>query len=185
MSCFGRKRRRDVLRREACIYRLESKPRRQLCWLQRLYVSFGAVLTTFSSSRNGYCGTTSDFCGFGCQSSFSPGTCTACPGSACAGTVSSNPTCSANNGFCWTLNSKKFQIVCDRLATGDNLSYVDATSLGDCISKCGSTAGCVAASFYQGASTTCTLLSAYRGSADANSAGGSKNHAYVRSPSCG
>ncbi|KZL86995.1 agglutinin isolectin 1 [Colletotrichum incanum] len=137
-------------------------------------------------SRNGWCGTTSDFCGFGCQSSFSPGTCTACPGSACAGTVTgNNPTCSANNSYCWTLNSKKFQITCGRLASGDYISAVSATSFGDCISKCASTASCVAVSFYQGASTTCSLLSTYKGPADGNSAGGSQNHAYVRSPSCG
>lgn len=137
------------------------------------------------SSKNGYCNTGDDFCGFGCQTSFSPGTCSTCPGSACGGTVTSNPTCSANNGYCWTLSSKKFQIICGRLASGDYLGYVDATSLGDCISKCAANSACVAASFYQGSSTSCSLLSSYQGSAYGNSAGGQQNHAYVRGASCG
>ncbi|KXH68431.1 lectin [Colletotrichum salicis] len=136
-------------------------------------------------SKNGYCNTGSDFCGFGCQSSFSPGTCSTCPGSACGGTVTSNPTCSANDGHCWTLSSKKFQIICGRLASGDYLGYVDATSLGDCISKCAANSACVAASFYQGNSISCSLLSSYQGSAYGNSAGGQQNHAYVRGSSCG
>ncbi|TQN66412.1 Lectin-B [Colletotrichum shisoi] len=136
-------------------------------------------------SKNGYCGTTSDFCGFGCQSSFSAVSCTACPGSACAGTVTGNsPTCSASNNFCWTLSNKKFQIVCGRLASGAFLTYVDATSLGDCITKCSANSACVAASFYQGSSTSCSLFSSYQGSASGNSAGGSQNHAYVRAASC-
>ncbi|KAK1843988.1 agglutinin Isolectin 1 [Colletotrichum chrysophilum] len=135
-------------------------------------------------SKNGYCGTSSDFCGFGCQTSFSPGTCSACPAPACAGTASSSPTCSTNNNYCLTSSSKKFQIYCGRLASGDYLGYVDATSLGDCISKCAANAACVAASFYQGSSTSCSLLSTYQGPASGNSAGGSQNHAYVRPSGC-
>ncbi|KAL0938384.1 agglutinin Isolectin 1 [Colletotrichum truncatum] len=136
-------------------------------------------------SRRGWCGTTSDFCGFGCQSAFSAATCTACPGEKCAGTITGNPICSANNNYCWTLSSKKFQITCGRLATGDYIGYADVKNFGECISKCAANSACVAASFYQGASTTCSLLSSYQGPADGNSAGGSQNHAYVRGPTCG
>ncbi|OLN88290.1 Lectin-B [Colletotrichum chlorophyti] len=136
-------------------------------------------------SKNGWCDTTSDYCGFGCQAAFSPGTCSPCPGATCAGTVTGNPTCTANNNYCWTVNSKKFQITCGRLASGSFIASVDATSLGDCISKCAANAACVAASFYQGSSTTCSLLGTYQGPANGNSAGGQQNHAYVRSPNCG
>ncbi|KAF6822476.1 agglutinin Isolectin 1 [Colletotrichum plurivorum] len=136
-------------------------------------------------SKNGWCGTGSDFCGFGCQTSFSPNTCSACPAPACAGTVSgNNPTCSTNNNFCWTVSSKRFQITCGRLASGDYLTYVDATSFGDCISKCAANSGCVAASFYQGASTSCSLYSSYQGPASGNSAGGIQSHAFVRPAAC-
>ncbi|KDN70651.1 putative agglutinin isolectin 1 [Colletotrichum sublineola] len=137
-------------------------------------------------SKRGYCGTTSDFCGFGCQSAFSPGTCAACPGSTCAGTVTgiSSPMCPASNNFCWTLNAKKFQVICGRLASGDSLAAADAATLGDCVSKCAASAVCVAASFFQGPSTSCILFSSYRGPADGNSAGGSQSHAYVRSAAC-
>ncbi|TDZ49968.1 Lectin-B [Colletotrichum trifolii] len=136
-------------------------------------------------SKTGYCDVGDDFCGFGCQTAFSLGTCQTCPGATCAGTISGNPQCSTNNNQCWTINSKKFQISCGRLASGSYLNAVDATSFGDCISKCGSTAGCVAASYFSRPDTSsCSLLSSYQGPAYGNSAGGQQNHAYVRGASC-
>ncbi|KAL8300719.1 hypothetical protein RB593_010184 [Gaeumannomyces tritici] len=137
-------------------------------------------------SKNGWCGTSDDFCSFGCKAAF--GTCQACPGPACSSTVQGgSPTCGDDGGKCFVQGGKKFMVNCDgKLASGDWVDGGDTSSintLAACVAACAKTAGCVVANMYTGmGQKSCSLLGSFAGRQTSSGAVG--QFAYVKSSGC-
>ncbi|KAL8398502.1 hypothetical protein RB596_005872 [Gaeumannomyces avenae] len=137
-------------------------------------------------SKNGWCGTSDDFCSFGCKAAF--GTCQACPGPACSSTVQGgSPACGDDGGKCFVQGGKKFMVNCDgKLASGDWVDGGDTSSINTLaayVAAYAKTAGYVVANMYTGmGQKSCSLLGSFAGRQTSSGAVG--HFAYVKSSGC-